>query len=144
MPNKGYSNIACSDLKIAKALSRYLKFRFGFEKILFNPLKDPFRFRDALEMAEKSDFLIVDAFIDVNPKGFHFARQIGKKTLLLFYPGEIHIEHEGCFWFVLPYNLNHLGEKIKKMISQSATISSEYEKLEKRFQVLSESKGHHK
>lgn len=142
--NKGYPNIVYDDLKIGEALLRYLKYLFGFEKVYLNPLRDPFKFRDALEMAEKSDFLLVDAFIDDRATGFQFAMQMSKKTLLLFYQRELDIEYEGSFWLILPYKLNHLGEKIKKMMNQSATISSEYEKLEERFPVLSESKGHHK
>lgn len=143
MLNKGYPNIACSDLKIAKALSRYLQFRLGFEKIFLNPLKDPYRFRDALEMAEESDFLIVDAFIDGTSKGFHFARQIGKKTLLLFYPGELAIEHEGAFWLMMPYKLDRLGEKIKQTLSESKTKAKEYDKIINDFSRLMESKGLH-
>lgn len=141
--NKGYPNIVYDVLKIGEALLRYLKFRFGFEKTLLNPFKDPFRFRDALEMAKKSDFLLVDAFIDGDPIGFQFAKQIGKKILLLFYSGELDIKHEGPFWLVLPYKLNRLGEKIKEIMSQTASLAAEYEKLKERYPALRESKGHH-
>ena len=141
--NKGYPNIVYDDLKIGEVLLRYLKYLFGFEKVYLNPLRDPFKFRDALEMAEKSDFLLVDAFIDGEAMGFQFSRQIDKKLLLLFYPGELDIEHEGSFWLVLPYKINRLGEKIKEMMSHSTAMAAEYEKLEKRFPALRESKGHH-
>lgn len=143
MPNKVYPNIACSDLKIAKALSRYLKFRFGFEKIVLNPFKDPYRFREAVDMAEQSEFLIVDAFIKGEPKGFHFSRQLGKKTLLLFYSGELDIEHVGSFWLKFPDALDKFGEKIVEILSQSKIDIKEYEKLEKRFPALRESSKHH-
>ncbi len=140
--NKGYPNIVYADFKIAKALSRYLIFRLSFEKIFLNPLKDPFRFSDSLEMAEKSDFLLIDAFIDREFLGFQFASQIGKKTLLLLYPDELDIEYEGPLWLVLPFKLNRLGEKVKEMMNKSTAMSTEYEKLEKRFTALRESKRH--
>ena len=141
--NKGYPNIVYDDLKIGEALLRYLKYLFGFEKVYLNPLKDPFRFSDSLEMAEKSDFLLIDAFIDDKATGFQFARQIGKKTLLLLYPDELDIEYEGPLWLVLPLKLNRLGEKIKEMMNESTAMPTEYEKLEKRFPALRESKKHH-
>lgn len=145
MIDKKYSsiNIACSDIKIAKALARYLTYCFGFEKILLNPLKDPYKIRESLEMAEQSDFLVVDAFIDGEPRGFKFARQVGKKTLLLFYPGELDIEDEGSFWLVLPFKLLRLKKKIKELMQKSAPIDSNYNKLEKIFSKLRETKEHH-
>ena len=143
MPNKGYTSIACSDLKIAKALARHLTYCLGFEKILLNPLKDPYKIREALEMAEQSDFLVVDAFIDGEPKGFNFARQVGKKTLLLFYPGELNIEDEGSFWLVLPFKLLGLSKKIKELMQESAPIDSNYSKLEKKFSKFRGTKAHH-
>lgn len=141
--SKKYPNIVYNDLKIGKALSRFLRFCFGFEKIILNPLKDPYKFRAALEMAEKSDFLIVDSFINGKPMGFRFAKQMTKRTLMLFYSGELNIENEGSFWLKFPVALDKFGGKIVEMLSQSKTEVKEYEKLEERFPALRESTRHH-
>lgn len=145
MTEKKYSsiNIACADLKIAKALARYLTYCLGFEKIFLNPLKDPYKIREALEMAEQSDFLIIDAFIDGEPRGFSFARQIAKKTLLLFYSGELDIEDEGSIWLGLPFKLGNLGEKIRELMKELAPLDLYYMELEKKYSPLLANKGHH-
>lgn len=143
MTNKGYPNIACSNPNVANSIFRFLKYNFGFNKILINPIIDPFRYKESIEIAEKSEFLIIDAFINGKPKGFHFAKQMKKKTLLLFYSGEIDIEDEGPFWIVLPDKLYKLGRKVKELVKKSTPFDSEYINLENKFPKLKKAQGHH-
>ena len=143
IPYKERVNIACADARVAEALARYLKYCCGFEEIIINPLINPFRFPDAFKMAEQSDLLIVDAFMSGEPKGFHFARQIAKKTLLLFYSGELDIENEGLFWLVLPYKLNQLKKKIEKIMQEPEASTKDYLEFEENFPSLKENSSHH-
>jgi hypothetical protein len=143
MSNKGYPSVACSNPNIANSISRFLKYNFGFKEILINPLKDPFKYKESIEIAEQSEFLIIDAFINGEPKGFHFAKQMEKKTLLLFYTGELDIEDEDSFWIVLPNKLGRLQEKIIELIKESTLTDSNYIELENRFSILRATKGHH-
>jgi len=136
-------NIACADLKITESLSRYLTFCLGFGKIFINPLKNPYKILEAKEIAEKSDFLIVDALINGEPKGFGFACEIGKKTLLLFYSGELDIEEEGPFWLVLPNKLGRLREKITELLKKASPGDSNYIELGKKFFILRATKSYH-
>lgn len=142
-PHKGCVNIACSDSGVAQALSRYLKYCFGFEDIVFNPLSNPFRFTDALNLAEGCDLLIVDAIMDETPKGFQLAKQIGTKTLLLFYSGEIEINDEGPFWLALPNKLKQLQFKIIDLMMKPKITYRKYKELEKKHPLLKEFKNHH-
>lgn len=143
MENKSYPNIACSEPKISNALSRYLKYIFGFEKILLNPLNDPFSYKVAVNMAEHSKLLIIDAFIDGKSKGFHFAKQMKRKTLLLFYAGEINIEIEYPFLFVMPFKLEKLKKKINDIIDNPETSEDKYSELEKKTYNLRDNSKHH-
>lgn len=137
-------NIAYNNINTGKAVVRFLKYVMGNEKVRLNPFNNPYRKLEALTMAEEGDFLIADAFIHEKPAGFHFAKTMGKKTLLLFCAGEIETEEEGPFWLVLPYGLNRLGEKIHALISQPAPDVEDYEKLEELYPELRERKGHHR
>jgi len=143
MANKRYPNIACSEINMANALYRYLKYVLCFDKILINPLNDPFRYKDAVEIAEQSEFLIIDAFINEEPKGFHFARQMAKKSLLLFYSGELDIDMEGPFWLVLPEKLYKLKEKITDITKKPQITDKKYLDLENKYPLLKEFKSHH-
>jgi hypothetical protein len=71
------------------------------------------------------------------------AKSLEKRLLLLFYSWEIDIETEGPFWLVLPYGLNRLGDKIKKIMANPVPGREEYEALEERFPELRERKRHH-
>jgi len=143
MTNKEYPSVACSDSNIANSLSRFLKYNFGFKEILINHINDPFKYKESIEIAEQSEFLIIDAFINGEPKGFHFAKQMKKKTLLLFYSGEIEINNEGKFWLVLPYKLKQLREKIEKIIQEPAISYKDYKAFEEKFPKLKENPNHH-
>jgi len=140
---RGFVNIACSDKKVAEALERYLKYCLDFEQIVFNPLCNPFRFTEALNMAEQCDLLIVDVFINGEPRGFHFAKQMKKKTLLLFYSGELNIEDEGPFWLVFPHKLYKLKEKITDITKKPQIKYIKYLDLENKYPLLKEFKNHH-
>lgn len=136
-------NIACSDSRVIGSLSRFLKYCLGFEEIVLNPLSNPYRFRDAVKMAERCDLFIVDAFIDGMPKGLHFARQMTKKTLLLFYSGELDIDIEGPFWLVLPYELCRLKKTIENVIQKAEISFRDYQAFEEKFPRLKENSSHH-
>ena len=142
-PYKGCVNIACSDPGVPGALTKYLKHCIGFEYIVINPLCNPFRFTEALNMAEQCDLLILDAFINGDPKGFHFTKQMKKKTLLLFYSGELNIEDEGPFWLVFPHKLYKLKEKITDITKKPQIKYIKYLDLENKYPLLKEFKNHH-
>jgi len=142
-PYKKSVNIACSDLRVAESLSRYLNYCLSLEEIAINPLSNPYKFPDAVNMAEKCDMLIVDAFIDGEPKGFQFAKQIGTKTLILFYSGEFDIDDEGPFWLVFTHKLCRLSKKIMELMEESPPVDSDYIELENKFPVLRKTKDHH-
>lgn len=137
-------NIVYNNTETAKAILRCLKYVIGNSEAALNPFKNPYKKSQSLEMAEKSDFLIVESFIDGLPKGFQFAKIIKKKVLLLFYTGELEIEEEGAFSLSLPFKLNRLSDKIKELMAQPAPGIEEYEKLEERFPELRERKDHHR
>jgi hypothetical protein len=106
-------------------------------------LDDPYKHGDRVKKAMGSDLLVVDGFVGEEAMGFRFAKAMDKRSLLLFYAGEIEIEYEGPFWLVLPIGLERLGDKIKELMEKSAPDVEEYEKLEKRFPELRERKDHH-
>lgn len=130
--------------ELADSLRRYFKFVLEENVIDTGSLNGPYSQREIFEKAQGSDFLVVDGFVGEEPKGFHFAKAMEKRVLLLFYPGEIEIEVEGPFWLVLPQGLERLGDKIKELMEKPVPEAEDYEKLEERFPELREKKGHHR
>lgn len=136
--------ILSKNTEIAEALKRYFKFVLQMKEVGICLLDNPYGQKRAFEMAQNSDFLLVDGFVGEEAKGFQFAKAMEKRVLLLFYPGEIEIEEEGPFWLVLPQGLDRLGDKIIELMEKPAPEAEDYEKLEERFPELKERKGHHR
>ena len=135
--------IACSQEKIARALARYSVFCLGFKKALLSPVADPYRIQEALEAAEQTNFMLIDAYMDGKPRGFDFAKNLGKRSLLLFYPGQAPKEDIGKFWVVLPNGLCQLREKVRELIKRSTTAYQEYLEMEKELPSLAVRPSHH-
>jgi hypothetical protein len=128
----------------AEALERYIRFVMGVNNVERYPLSDPYRQKEVFEKACGSDLLVADGFLGKIPKGFQFAKALGKKALVLFFPGEIEIETEGSFWLVLPSGLDRLGDKIKELLEKPMTDEDEYENQENHFPELRERKDHNR
>jgi len=132
--------------EIARAMERYFKFVKGFKGIFIIPLTDPYGRKKIYEIGLKSDLLIIDAFAQNNPEGFRFAREMGKRILLVFYPDEIEVKEGSSFCLALPDDLETLADKIKKILSSPPPGEQEYEELEQQFPILkggSNRHGHH-
>lgn len=138
------ANVIVGNQEIGGALTRYLNFISDIGDSTLNPFKSPYEITQVVEMAGKSDFLVVDGFVDGKPKGFQFAKAIEKKVLLLFYAGEIEVEDVGTFWVVLPFGLDSMGHKIHELLQKPAPELKEFEELEARFIELRERKRHHR
>jgi response regulator of citrate/malate metabolism len=128
--------------EIAQAVARFLSFVLNINDVEFADL-GPYEQRTTYEKAMNCDLILVDAFIAGESRGFQFAKTMEKKTLILFYAGEIDLRTEGQFWLILPYNYDRLEDKIKEIIEDQVPEREEYETLEERFPRLRERKGHH-
>jgi hypothetical protein len=129
--------------EIAKAVGRYLKFVQGFEDIFITPLIDPYGRKNLYEIGLESDLLIIDAFAQHEPEGFRFAKEMEKKVLLMFYPGEVEIEESSSFCLLLPEDWEIFPNKIKKILSSPPPGKQDYESLEQRFPILKRGSNHH-
>lgn len=135
--------ILCNCNETTDALEWYFKSVLGIKQINKDSLNNPYERTEIFKKTMESDLLVVDGFFDGDPKGFQLAKAMEKRTMVLFYAGEIDIEKEGPFWLVLPNALNRLGDKIKEIMAKPAAWREEYETLEERFPELREKKGHH-
>lgn len=129
--------------EIAKAVERYLKFVQGFDDIFITPLIDPYGRKKIYETGLKSDLLIIDAFAQHEPEGFRFAKEMEKRALLMFYPGEIEIEKRSYFCLLLPDDWELFPNKIKEILSSPPPGKQDYEKMEQRFPILKGGSNHH-
>lgn len=128
--------------EIAQAVARFLAFVLNINDVEFASLGH-YEKKKAYEKGMNCDLIIVDAFIKGESRGFQFAKTMEKKTLVLFYAGEIAVKTEGHFWLVLPYTYDRLEDKIKEIMENQAQEREEYEALEDQFPQLKEQKGHH-
>lgn len=129
--------------EIARAMERYFKFVQGVENVVITPLTDPYGRKKIYEIGLKSDLLIIDAFSQHKPEGFRFAREMEKRVLLMFYPGELEIEEDSSFCLRLPDDLETLPNKIKKILSSPPPVNQDYEEIEQRFPILKGGNNHH-
>jgi hypothetical protein len=127
----------------AKAVNRYLKFVYGLKDILTIPLDDPYNREKIYKAGLQSDLLVIEVFAADKPEGFRFAREMGKKVLLIFYTGEIEIQPSGLFWLVLPDKLEELSQKMNEVLLSPPPGEQEYEKLERQFPILKGGINHH-
>jgi hypothetical protein len=127
----------------AKAVERYLEFVHGLKDILSMPLYDPYSREKIYKAGLHSGLIMVEVFAGDKPDGFRFAREMGKKVLLIFYTGEIEIEPSGAFWLVLPDKLEELFQKMNKILLSLQPVEQDYEELERRFPILKGGNNHH-
>ena len=135
-------NLISNNTETSDALRRYLKYVFDLDRIYITDLNNPYEQRTAYTQARESDLLLAEVFGAEKHKVFQFAKAMGKRTLLLFYAGEIEIEEDGPFWIVIPSALEILGEKIDELIKKTSPTENEYKSLEEQFPKLKEKKVH--
>lgn len=135
--------ILSSCQETARAFSNYFRYLIDIDNTTLKSLSDHYNLKEIFDLAEGSEIIVTEAFVNQEPKGFQMVKSLEKKALLIFYLGEIDIEEEGPFWIVLPQRLNRLGDKIREMMEQPEPDIEEYERLEQRFPELKEKKGHH-
>jgi hypothetical protein len=124
------------------SVSRFVRFVMGYECISLNSFFDAYKRKEAIDLAGKTDLVILEARQNDKPIGFQFAKLIEKKALIIFYNGDLDIEVEGDFWLVLPFGLDRFSRKVKELLAAPAPEEADFEKLEKRFPALKEAKEH--
>ena len=131
-----------SDEKMAKSIERYLRYTGQIEEITILHVDSPYQKKDAFDKAIKCDLLIGEGFFDNQPRGFQFAKAMGKNAILVFYTNELEIEMESPSWLILPDELPTFSQKVKSLTSSTSTVTVCYEEMERRFPVLREMKQH--
>ncbi len=124
------------------SVSRFVRFVMGHDCVSLNAFFDAYKRKEAIDLAGKTDLVIVEALQNDKPTGFQFAKLIEKKALLIFYNGDLDIEVEGSFWLVLPFGLDRFSEKLKELLASSVPEEEDFETVEQRFPVLKEAKEH--
>ena len=124
------------------SVSRFVRFVLGHECISLNSFFDAYKRKEAIDLAGKTDLVILEALQNDKPIGFQFAKLIEKRALIIFYNGDLDIEVEGAFWLVFPFGLDRFSRKIKELLAAPAPDEENFETLEKRFPALKEAREH--
>lgn len=124
------------------SVSRFVRFVMGYDCVSLNSLFDAYKRKEAINLAGKTDLVIVEALQNDKPTGFQFAKLIEKKSLIIFYNGDLDIEVEGSFWLVFPFGLAIFSQKVKELLAEPVPEEEDFETLENRFPALKETKEH--